>query len=222
MFDTSGQTPAPRRVAKARIASADDRPGRLKRLSAAALVVLGLGSATALGEGTVRSNLAAMVQSASELIAQRSPGVRTRAVMGKGKGKFDGKEVRLARALPRVRDARGMEAPPAAAAPAPFAEVLPEAAPAAAAPVVAAAAPGIAPGPGDGWFLFTPVPGPGIIGGGPGGGIVVTPPGEEEPELPPPPPPAVPEPASWAMMLLGFGALGFTMRRKRHGRSLAA
>ncbi len=26
---------------------------------------------------------------------------------------------------------------------------------------------------------------------------------------------AVPEPASWAMMLLGFGAIGFAMRRKR-------
>jgi hypothetical protein len=26
---------------------------------------------------------------------------------------------------------------------------------------------------------------------------------------------AVPEPASWAMMLLGFGAIGLTMRRRR-------
>lgn len=28
-------------------------------------------------------------------------------------------------------------------------------------------------------------------------------------------PSSVPEPATWAMMLLGFGAIGFTMRRKR-------
>ena len=28
---------------------------------------------------------------------------------------------------------------------------------------------------------------------------------------------AVPEPATWAMMLLGFGAVGFAMRRRRHG-----
>lgn len=30
-----------------------------------------------------------------------------------------------------------------------------------------------------------------------------------------PPPGAVPEPATWAMMLLGFGAIGFAMRRRR-------
>jgi hypothetical protein len=28
-------------------------------------------------------------------------------------------------------------------------------------------------------------------------------------------PPVVPEPATWAMMLLGFGAVGFTIRRRR-------
>jgi hypothetical protein len=27
--------------------------------------------------------------------------------------------------------------------------------------------------------------------------------------------PAVPEPATWAMMLLGFGAAGFMLRRRR-------
>jgi hypothetical protein len=33
---------------------------------------------------------------------------------------------------------------------------------------------------------------------------------------------AVPEPATWAMFLIGFGAVGFTMRRgKRNGRALA-
>jgi len=31
----------------------------------------------------------------------------------------------------------------------------------------------------------------------------------------PPPPPAVPEPATWAMMLLGFGAAGTALRRSR-------
>jgi len=32
---------------------------------------------------------------------------------------------------------------------------------------------------------------------------------------------AVPEPATWAMMLLGFGGIGFAMRRRRHGTTLA-
>jgi PEP-CTERM motif len=32
---------------------------------------------------------------------------------------------------------------------------------------------------------------------------------------------AVPEPATWAMMLLGFGAIGFQLRRKRSGAALA-
>ncbi|HET6941946.1 MAG TPA: PEPxxWA-CTERM sorting domain-containing protein [Sphingomicrobium sp.] len=28
-------------------------------------------------------------------------------------------------------------------------------------------------------------------------------------------PPGVPEPSTWAMMLLGFGAIGFSMRHRR-------
>ena len=32
--------------------------------------------------------------------------------------------------------------------------------------------------------------------------------------------PAVPEPATWAMMLVGFGGIGFTMRRRRTSTSL--
>lgn len=33
--------------------------------------------------------------------------------------------------------------------------------------------------------------------------------------------PGVPEPGTWAMMLLGFGAIGFAMRRRRQPRALA-
>lgn len=33
--------------------------------------------------------------------------------------------------------------------------------------------------------------------------------------------PAVPEPATWAMMLLGFGAIGFSLRSRRGHRALA-
>jgi len=32
--------------------------------------------------------------------------------------------------------------------------------------------------------------------------------------------PAVPEPATWALMLMGFGAVGFSMRRKRSATAL--
>jgi len=37
---------------------------------------------------------------------------------------------------------------------------------------------------------------------------------------PPPPPPGVPEPATWAMMLAGFGATGFALRRTRRRKAL--
>jgi hypothetical protein len=50
----------------------------------------------------------------------------------------------------------------------------------------------------------------------PGGGFVVPPiVTQVTPPLPPEvPPPAVPEPASWAMMLIGFGFVGWTIRRR--------
>ena len=35
-------------------------------------------------------------------------------------------------------------------------------------------------------------------------------------------PPSVPEPATWAMMLLGFGAVGVAMRRRKSARVIAA
>jgi hypothetical protein len=34
--------------------------------------------------------------------------------------------------------------------------------------------------------------------------------------------PAIPEPTTWAMMLVGFGAVGFSLRRQREGREPAA
>lgn len=47
---------------------------------------------------------------------------------------------------------------------------------------------------------------PGIIGGGGGGGGGGS-------ILPPGPPPGVPQPASWAMMVTGFGLVGLAMRK---------
>lgn len=51
----------------------------------------------------------------------------------------------------------------------------------------------------------------GFHGGGGYGGIVVVP---GRPELPKPVSP-VPEPATWLTMILGFGLIGYTLRRKR-------
>ena len=77
-----------------------------------------------------------------------------------------------------------------------------------------------------GAILLNPPPGGGIItppqapppgGGGPN--PPPPPPGEEPP--PPPPPPAVPEPGTWATMLLGFGLTGWAMRRRRRQTTAA-
>jgi hypothetical protein len=78
--------------------------------------------------------------------------------------------------------------------------------------------------------------GGGGFGGGGGGGLIgipdggvappgsVTPPGGATPpsdgttppaSSPPLPVSAVPEPSTWMMMILGFGAIGFSLRRKR-------
>lgn len=55
--------------------------------------------------------------------------------------------------------------------------------------------------PGGGGIEF-----PGVIGGGGGGGSTPA-------ILPPTPAPGVPQPASWAMMLTGFGLVGLAMRK---------
>lgn len=102
--------------------------------------------------------------------------------------------------------------------------------------------------PGSGQFIGLPGsggPGGGGVGGGlsptstPGGGggggvVIVPPPGDPNPggggggggTLPDPGPPAVPEPETWAMIILGLIVVGFAMRRRplagRIGGGLAA
>ena len=71
--------------------------------------------------------------------------------------------------------------------------------------------------PPSGGGIITPPQAPPPGGGGPN--PPPPPPGENPP--PPPPPPAVPEPGTWATMLLGFGLTGWAMRRRRR-RTTAA
>jgi PEP-CTERM motif len=66
-----------------------------------------------------------------------------------------------------------------------------------------------------GGAIITPPQAPPPGGGGPN---PPPPPGEEPP---PPPPPAVPEPGTWATMLLGFGLTGWAMRRRRRQTAAA-
>ena len=94
--------------------------------------------------------------------------------------------------------------------PAPVVEFLPlDAAPAAGSiPALALTVPGGSGG-------FTPVTG-GFIGGGGGGGDGVVPP-------PPAPPPvaAVPEPSTWALLFIGFAAVGASIRRSKKAGKLS-
>ena len=159
------------------------------------------------------------VKSVADLLAGRSPGERAEGTLANLKHR------RLAslheRALPKVRRP-GAQSPLArivGAAPVPPAEVLPPAA----APLynVVAGAPGtpvgLAPPPGGGSVIFPAIPPP----PGGGGGVILPPPLTTPPVTPPvtppiviPPPPtgSVPEPSSWAMMLIGFAMIGRALR----------
>lgn len=190
-------------------------PGRNSARIAAAAALVAMGSATTLGEGTLTAAVAAAQERVSDLIAGRSPGRRVVADMSKGKPRLDNE--RYARALPRVREPRNFASPPLTGlgGPEEFVPGFVEAPP----PEFAGIFPGdgfpgggvFVQGPGGGFIFFPGGPGG---GGGGGGGCCVVPPGPG-PEEPPPPPPVVPEPATWAMMVLGFGAAGWAIRRRR-------
>jgi hypothetical protein len=70
--------------------------------------------------------------------------------------------------------------------------------------------PGGGSGSGGGGIVF------GSSGGGGGGSFGNSPPPETSPVNSPPPPAisAVPEPGTWLMMLLGFGLIGYSLRRQ--------
>jgi hypothetical protein len=187
---------------------------------ALAFGLVAIGSASTVGEGLLNAGVAA-ARNAVNVMEERSPGERTQASMTKGKPRID--VDRVARALPRIRDARASAAPPATVQALPGAVAAPpaEALPGFVAPAAVAGPVGLADAPGGGFIggpggFFLP---PG--GGGGGGGIIVPParPTEETPVTPPVTPPVgtapVPEPANWAMMILGFAVAGAAARRQR-------
>ena len=157
----------------------------------------------------------ARAESFLELIEKRSPGNRTGAHLTKTKHQ------RIAlheRALPKVRG----PAPSAYEALTGPAPTLPLAPPSQA-PLFTAVAGGpkpiipLAGGPSGGPPILSDIPPPGGGGGG------FTPPTVTTLEVPPAAPPTgVPEPATWAMMLIGFAAMGWQVRREQRPARAAA
>jgi hypothetical protein len=170
---------------------------------------------------------AAPAQKLLSLLDARSPGERTEGALTKSKKKT------LGSVAPRQRALGKVVTPSTAPKEEQLAKVITPATPSELIPVVPAPtfAEVLAPlpkgfVPGSGTFTLAPVGGgggvgspggggggPGGGGGGPGGGGVVPPSNPENPVIPP----AVPEPGTWAMMLIGFGMIGFSVRRRRPG-----
>ena len=154
----------------------------------------------------------AKAQSLADLIGQRSPGARTEGQLTKTKH---------ARVLSKQRVApKALALPPSKVSLPPIAQLL-AATPLPPAtvdlekpmPLAELSAPPTLGG------ILVPGPGPNAP---PGGSPPASFPGPE-PKVPVTPPSAVPEPGTWATMLLGFGMMGWRMRRsKRSGRKAAA
>ncbi|URD61630.1 PEPxxWA-CTERM sorting domain-containing protein [Sphingomonas sp. KRR8] len=184
--------------------------------------ILGLGMVAAAGTPVALQTLAShgfdvptlsAPKSLMALLDSRSPGERDKGVLTSTKSR---KLASNAAAKPHER-ALGKIIRPSAAPPKEFVEAL-------APPPPVEAAPSVAPPPTLAEVLpkVTGVPGnappPGVtlVGPPPGGtpgtpGTPVTPGTPGTPEVPS----AVPEPATWMTMLLGFGLIGSSMRRRR-------
>jgi hypothetical protein len=190
----------------------------VKRLIRNKYVVLSLaGGLVAVGVGGILGDVPSKIAGIGSpadllaIMAGRSPGSRA-------EGALLNKTKRPLVAVPKQKKLAEKDTPVVAMAAPPVAiAAAPLLAPAAVIPAAAAI-----PVAGSGFFLP-----PFIIplGGGGGGITTITPPpgggGNPPPPPPPPPPPgpAVPEPETWLMLTLGFGALGgiLRMRRKRLG-----
>ena len=191
---------------------------RRRRRSAALLALLAVslagGGLWGIGAATGNDMVEAAVtkaQSLSDLLAQRSPGARTEAQLTKTKH---------ARALAKLRPAPVIRQPALAQAPkaAPKTAMVQVADLLIGPPLIPAdvqlqqpfpLAELTPPPPSLGAIVF-----PGSSPGSPGGGSPApTVPGTES-KPPIVPTPAVPEPGTWATMLLGFGLMGWHLRRR--------
>ena len=192
---------------------------RVKRLPAVAAVLLATG-VTVANSGLVSSQgprdllaaAAAVLSDPDALFAARSPGARAEGALtdtkpGRAPVHDAGLPPPSERVLTNVRTR----------APVPFIDALP---PAGAIPFVDVPyAAGTAPGPGDLLggppigLVGTPGGGGGLIGGGgPGGGGG----GGGGGQIP-----GIPEPSTWAMLILGFFGVGGAMRRRRRAARVA-
>jgi hypothetical protein len=197
---------------------------RKRRLFAVACAATLIGSGTFLSlVGVSGSDAVAaaihQAQSLTQLLDQRSPGERTEGAQTKTK------KMQRAHAKPRVR------AKPHGPSTSELAKVLmpggPVGADAAVVPPVAIAGPApqladfVAPPAAPGGSGGPPIVGPGGSPGGGiggGGGTPGGPPIVYQPQETKTPVAAVPEPGTWAMMLLGFGLIGWRARRSRARR----
>src|SRR5829696_4376128 len=154
------------------------------------------------------------------MISERSPGDRTKAELTRTKNR--------AAAAPKQRALGKITPPPP---PKEFVEAIAPPPPKITEGVPLAAAPTtlgpllIAPSTPGGIVIPPSAPTPGGTGGpSPPGVGEPTPPTQPPPpgdDEPPPMPPVVPEPGTWATMLLGFGLTGLMIRRRRRKTALA-
>jgi hypothetical protein len=165
----------------------------------------------AVGDGV--SSSVESVKTVAAMLAERSPGERPDGALANLKPKRE--SALQERALPKVRGPAGTPYAALVAAPPNLAIAPPAEAPvynvvAGGPPVVIPPTTGVVPGTPGGPPFLTEIPLP----GGGGGGIFSPPVVAAAPDTPPIPMTAVPEPAAWAMMLLGFALIGRVLRRK--------